>query len=368
MVRGKGLGFTAPGGERLGREDAAHGRAMAGLGGGQGRLPMPTAHAPIAHVPPSLRRGPTCVLSFVCSSAPTSLLCPASMYNAPSMAYRLPLPQLVMNVIPTHPPHPQELRRLRAVRDAMASAALQLPAVPPHLRSPYQAARSQALAAEAEAAAEKGEAAEKGAEPLAARVKARLQVAAAGWVPQSAVPYAAAPGEVKSRLEELLGNQVCACVYAHLTRVPPPPMPPPPSYTHGVPSHGHLPPRYTAKHVHLHSPQCSPRPSIPVLPPRILSLVLALQLPPQAIPSLVDAAQPYLALPGGGRLFGRRALGRLGTARLQVGGPCVCVGVGGGLSVRRWPGCGGAAVLGPGGAVRQLPQVNSPVGWMGRAS
>ncbi|KAG2429799.1 hypothetical protein HXX76_010583 [Chlamydomonas incerta] len=101
----------------------------------------------------------------------------------------------------------EELRRLRAVRDAMAAARLQLPA--------QQAA-----------------------------VKARLQAAAGGWVPQSAVPYSAAPADVKSRLEELLGNQ--------------------------------------------------------------------------AIPSLVDAPHPYLELPGGGRLYGRRALGRLGTPRLQA--------------------------------------------------
>ncbi|KAG2437038.1 hypothetical protein HYH02_011301 [Chlamydomonas schloesseri] len=150
----------------------------------------------------------------------------------------------------------EELRRLRAVREAMAAARLPLPDVPQHLRSPYQTALKAALAAEAEAAAGAGGGAgvssagdgaaapQQQAQQQQARVKARLQAAAGVWVPQSAVPYSAAAGEVKGRLEELLAGQ--------------------------------------------------------------------------AIPSLADAPHPYLALSGGGRLYGRRALGRLGTPRLQA--------------------------------------------------
>ncbi|GLC34248.1 hypothetical protein PLESTF_000823000 [Pleodorina starrii] len=113
---------------------------------------------------------------------------------------------------------PEEVQRLKAIRDSLAAGRLPLAAVPEHLRRPYQHALREALATTAASkgangGAEGGGAAAAAAAPAPApgavtdAVRSRLQAAAAAWMPQAALSYASPGGNARERLTELLASQ-----------------------------------------------------------------------------------------------------------------------------------------------------------------
>ncbi|GIL53591.1 hypothetical protein Vafri_9205 [Volvox africanus] len=102
---------------------------------------------------------------------------------------------------------PEEMHRLHSIRDALEAGRLPLTAVPEHLRRPYMYTLREAMAAPDTIGSAKAAAVTASTAGVSDAVRARLQAAAAAWVPQAALSYTSPLADVRDRLTELLASQ-----------------------------------------------------------------------------------------------------------------------------------------------------------------
>ncbi|GLI67104.1 hypothetical protein VaNZ11_011309 [Volvox africanus] len=102
---------------------------------------------------------------------------------------------------------PEEMRRLHWIRDALEARRLPLTAVPEHLRRPYMYALREAMAAASDLGSVKVATVTASTAGVSDAVRARLQAAAAAWMPQAAMSYTSPGADVRDRLMELLASQ-----------------------------------------------------------------------------------------------------------------------------------------------------------------